>query len=159
MSNYDKEKDQLKLIAKYFSKSGLDFKWVDFDFGHGFVKPVIVSSNQYQDVPLDIVASAQSAEGVDDWLTLRVFLCKVDNLDKDKLLDLLKLCLQLNFEIPETTFSMKGNMIFLEADMPTNISEKDFQFELDGMDFGIPLLFNGMKKLGLSINPTKGTIN
>jgi hypothetical protein len=79
-------------------------------------------------------------------------------LDDKKLIDVYRLSLSLNFSIPETTFSILNDFLYIEADMPLDVSKEDFDFEVKGFEWGVGNFIENMKKLGLTVTPTGGIL-
>ena len=157
MSNYNKEKSQIKIIAGFLDKLNEPYDYYDLDYGNGVIKPVLILTTEYNGINFDVIASAQSAKGFEkDWLTIRCFIYDFSKLKINKANELFKLCLELNYIIPETTFSVFQNRLFLEADMPLDINMDKFDFELAGFDIGLQNLFLRIKDIGVKIDHTKG---
>ncbi|MHA1271790.1 MAG: hypothetical protein ACTSPY_18530 [Candidatus Helarchaeota archaeon] len=157
MSNYDKEKSQLTTIANHLNKMNIPFDFRDFRFGD-IVKPTIRFTAEYNNFDFDIVISAMSYESR-EWLSLRCIVYNFSKLKIEQINNIFELCLEINFYIPETTFSVNGDLIFIENDMPINISIGDFEFELTGFDVGIQNFLDHMKDLGFKVEGTKEQIN
>ncbi|MHA1271764.1 MAG: hypothetical protein ACTSPY_18400 [Candidatus Helarchaeota archaeon] len=155
MSNYDKEKSQLKTIANHLNKMNIPFDYVDLKFGEN-VRPIIVFNKNYGNIYFDVVVVAQSHESVDDWLTVRCLLYDFSELKINQINSIFKLCLELNYYIPETTFSVNNNLIFIENDMPLDISHENFEFEILGFDVGIQNFISGMENLGFEVKGIQG---
>lgn len=67
--------------------------------------------------------------------------------------------MSLNFDIPETTFALyEDKYVYIKSDMPTTVDIKDFEFEVNGLSWGLSNLFDKLRVLGYKIDPTKGRL-
>jgi len=73
----------------------------------------------------------------DDWICLKVLLLDTEEINPELKCNLYQSCLELNFELPETTFSLNDERIYIEADLPVGLTFKNFKLELDALNEGI----------------------
>ncbi|MBD3227954.1 MAG: hypothetical protein GF329_07170 [Candidatus Lokiarchaeota archaeon] len=158
MVDIKKQKKDLENVESILKKSNNKYNWIDLPIGKNEKKPVIITSCTYKKRVYDVIISAQYWKGVDDWACMRCYVFNTKNLPDDKLIDVYRLCLSLNFSIPETTFSISNDFVYLECDMPFDISSDDFAFEVKGLELGVGNFVENMLKLGLEPSPTAGEI-
>lgn len=157
MTDYENEKEKLKNIEKMLADSGGEYDWIDINLEKGDVKPCLICPISYKGITLDVLISYQVWDEA-EWICMRCFVYDTSALDDKKLIDVYRLSLSLNFSIPETTFSILNDFLYIESDMPLDVSKDDFDFEVKGFEWGVGNFVENMKKLGLSVSPTHGVL-
>ena len=157
MSKYDWEKNQLKRIENLLQKMQIPFGYIDIDLGDGISKPAISIITNFQDIEFEVLISAQDVNDI-QWLVLRCLACSIADLSVDKANEVMKLALTINYHLPETTFSLIKDFLFIENDMPLDIDLEDFDFELCGFELGLQNFLIQMNKIGMQVTSTKGIL-
>lgn len=157
MTNYDWEKNTLKTIEKHFDKLGIAFEYIDIDMGNENVKPAIYSNLKLKDIDFDIYISAQDIHDV-QWIVLRCLVCDLSDLDLNEVNNIIKLALTVNYYVPETTFSLIKDFLYLENDMTLDIEMENLNFEISGLELGISVFIGKLEEIGFSLTSTKGLL-
>ncbi|HUX98747.1 MAG TPA: hypothetical protein VMV49_04280 [Candidatus Deferrimicrobium sp.] len=161
MSSYETEKENLKKIAQYLEKEKVSYKWEDLSFYSGEKWPAIKTTYIYKDTKhthkdygFDLLIGNS-----EDWFEMKCLVLKTDQLTKDLRYDIYEWCLSLNFELWETTFSAFFEQIFVESDMPLNISYEDFKYELQALKKGIDLFIELVIQKACELSDTAGKLD
>ncbi|MBD3228287.1 MAG: hypothetical protein GF329_08860 [Candidatus Lokiarchaeota archaeon] len=157
MVDYDWEKKQLKAIEEHFKKKNISYEYIDIDMGNEVVKPAIYTTVKLKGLDFDVYVSAQDVHDV-QWIVIRCLVCDLKDLDLNEINKILKIALTVNYYIPETTFSLINDSLFIENDMPLEVSLESFNFEIRGLEIGIGIFQQNMEDLGLTITSTKGIL-
>ncbi|MHA1271765.1 MAG: hypothetical protein ACTSPY_18405 [Candidatus Helarchaeota archaeon] len=160
MLDYNSQKNILNKIANYLIDLEISFNWVDVLLQSNEKRIILLLSYFYDDLEFDTTISVESMENMEDWISLKCFTFDISPITNPKKLNqVLRIALELNFSIPETTFALYNEKyIYIKSDMPIDISSNDFKFELDGFSIGLQNLFDKLRTLGYKIDPTKGKL-
>ncbi|HUX98238.1 MAG TPA: hypothetical protein VMV49_01675 [Candidatus Deferrimicrobium sp.] len=158
MGDNKSEKKDLEKIAKLLEKINMEFTFFDLKYAQDEVHPAIHTSYKAEGKEFDVIIRSYSQKDLGKWINMRCFVFNTSELDTETANKVFKLCLQLNYFLPETTFSWFDEKIFIESDMPIDVSLDDFKFELKGLSLGLENLTHHFKSLGLTIDPTKDTM-
>ncbi len=134
MVDYKKEVKNLEAIGEYLDKLDMDFDLKDAIDENSEKFPIILSTYKHKNLRF-----AMHILSNDDWICMKVLLLDAENIDTEFRCSIYQECLELNFELPETTFSVNDGAIYIEADMPAGFSLGDFKLELEALRAGIDI--------------------
>jgi hypothetical protein len=134
MVDYKKEVKNLEAIGEYLDKLDMDFDLKDAVDENNEKFPIILSTYKHKNINF-----AMHILSIDDWICMKVLLLDAENIKSELRCSIYQSCLELNFELPETTFSVNDGAIYIEADMPSGFSLGDFKLELEALKAGIDI--------------------
>ncbi len=137
MENYKKEKKNLSKIANYLKKLNINYEFEEYKTSQGEDVPIIHMCFEYKDYKFDLLI-----RNMIDWIVSKCYLLDLSKLSDEKLLNIFRMGLELNYLLPETTFSVYKNYFFVESDMPINGSFLDFKIELYSILAGLTCFLN-----------------
>ncbi|MHA1229977.1 MAG: hypothetical protein ACTSPQ_04965 [Candidatus Helarchaeota archaeon] len=137
-----------------------DYYWVDVLLSEKTTKPILLLHYLYNDLEFDTTISVNSFEGIEDWISISCYAFDLIEADNDKKLNqLLRIALETNFILPETTFGLfDDRYLYILGDLPLNATKSDFEFEINGINAGLNMLFDKLSSLGYKLDPTKGKL-
>jgi len=151
----ESDKNKLKRMESILQKIDIPYEYIEFNTGGGNFKPALVINGVFQEITFNVFITIKKIEGLNEWFLIRCLVYDVSKLDVKKVNEVLKLCLSLNYLIPETTFSLYENSIFIEAEMPLDIDVERFNFEIIGIELGLANFLKKMKNIGLEVSAPK----
>ena len=134
MVDYKKEVKHLEAIGEYLDKLDMKFDLKDAVDANNEKFPIILSTHKHKNINF-----AMHILSNDDWICIKVLLLDAENINPELRCSVYESCLELNFELPETTFSVNDGSIYIEADMPSGLSLGDFKLELEALKAGIDI--------------------
>jgi hypothetical protein len=134
MISYETQKKNLAQITRHFDKMKGNYEVLDLRTPEGEKVPAIFTNYSYWDYTFDMLFLNNMDS---NWINLKCMILDTEGLDKDSIFEIYELCLNLNYQLAETTFSVESGHIFVEADMPLDISYSDFKVELQQLSKGI----------------------
>jgi len=148
MVNYEQEKQNLEVAAKHLDKLKVKYEFVDLETAEGDKFPAIISTYDYKKMTFDL-----HIVNNDDWLCVKCLILDTSELDPELACAVYRVAMELNFELPETTFSANDGFLFIEADMKVGINFEDFKQEWDSLNEGLDQVVEdlGSKKVQLGI--------
>ncbi|MHA1271789.1 MAG: hypothetical protein ACTSPY_18525 [Candidatus Helarchaeota archaeon] len=160
MLDYISQKNILNKIAHHLTDMDVPFNWVDILLQNNEKRVILLLVFLFDDLEFDTTISIESLEGADDWISLRCYAFDISTIEDPKAINqILRIVLELNFYIPETTFALfKRKHVYIKSDMPVNVSLKSLEFEFNGFELGLINFFNKLRTLGYKIDPTKGKL-
>jgi len=151
---YIEERNHLNLISDYLDRIGIPYRIKDIADGEETVFPALICTYQCQGLDFDVILY-----NLNRWIHTKCMLMDTANLNSDILLSLYKLCLDLNYSLPEATFSSFEANIFIEIDCLVSVSYEDFKAEFNSIGVGIEAFINSVKEnQEISLTSTKGMV-
>ena len=149
--SYDQEKRNLTEVGTYLEKMDIPHDLVDIEDSEGKRNPAIVTNYKCRDYQFEV-----TIRNNEDWINVYCFVLDTSELDDDALLSIYKACLELNFRLPEVTFSAWEDSIYIEADMLVGVPFKDFAAEFNSIALGIDHFVDLLKPREVTISDTWG---
>ncbi len=147
MVSYEVQKKNLTHITHHFDKMKGSYEIVDLRSPEGEKVPAVFTNYSYWDYTFDMLF----LNNIDsNWINLKCMILDTTGLDKDTIFSIYELCLNLNFQLAETTFSLQAGQIFVEADMSIDVSFSDFKSELTALSKGIDAFVDKFDKSKIS---------
>ncbi|HUY00430.1 MAG TPA: hypothetical protein VMV49_12790 [Candidatus Deferrimicrobium sp.] len=132
MVNYEREKVNLGKISKFLEKMRINHQFQDIKNGDNETVPIIDAVFQYEDLKFRL-----KIRNLEDWIVTKCLIMDFSDFPADKVLTLFRLGLELNYILPETTFSVFDNEFYIESDMPLHGKFEDFQIEWHSITIGL----------------------
>jgi len=132
MGNYSKAKEELNVVGIYLKKMDVPYDLIDMIDEEGEKSPAIVTTYQHKDYEFEVTIRHHG-----DWINVYCFILDTSGLDNDVERVLYKTCLELNYLLPEVTFSAHKDDLYIEADMLVGVPFKDFEAEFNSIALGI----------------------
>ncbi len=152
---YLNEQKNLKKIALYFKKMGVPYKQQDIGDLEGEKFPALICTYRSHELDFDVIIY-----NLGRWIHVKCMILNTIDLPDLVRLSIYELCLQLNYDLPECTFSSFKKNIFIEIDCLTEIDFDDFSAEFNSIGEGIELFIdNVIKEHDLELKSTKGQIS
>ena len=151
---YIQERKNLDQISTYLKRIGIPYRLKFVADSEETMFPALICTYQCQGVDFDVILY-----NLNRWILTKCLIMKTSNLNSETLLSLYKLCLGLNYSLPETTFSSFKADIFIEIDCLVNVSYEDFKAEFNSIGEGIEAFLNSVKEnQDISVKSTKGMV-
>ncbi|MHA1651175.1 MAG: hypothetical protein ACTSYB_13355 [Candidatus Helarchaeota archaeon] len=146
MVDYQKEKQNLEKIAEYFDKMNISYDFTDEFTDSNEKFPLLITIYTYRNLHFGLHVINN-----DDWICAKAMVLDTAMLDPSVIHEIYQICLELNFQLPETTYSANEGQIFVEADMPVGVSFEDFKREIMSIGRGIDILIDALFPLGVNL--------
>ena len=151
---YIKERKNLDQISTYLERIGIPYRMKDIADGEGTVFPALLCTYQCQNLDFDVILY-----NINRWIHVKCMVMSTTNLNTENLLSLYKLCLDLNYSLPEATFSAFKANIFIEMDCLVEVSYEDFKAEFNSIGEGIEAFIQAAKtEKKISVKSTIGMV-
>ncbi len=139
---YDEEKEILIPVSEFLEKMGVPYKQQDIG-GQTLDKfPALVCTYRYQgQYNFDVIIY-----NVGKWLHVKCLVLKNATLKTENRAMAFELALQLNYDLPEVTFSANKGDIYIEMDALVGISYDDFAGEFASIGEGIGAFIQTLQK-------------
>ena len=151
---YKEEKKNLENFSQMLKKMKIPFKFKDLG-NSGEIFPAIVCTYRNEDTDFDVVIY-----NIADWIHVKCLVLETTGLPTPVALSIYKLALSLNYDLPETTFSLFNDNLYLEIDCLLDIDYDDFVGEFNSIPKGLKLFIHEIKQKeeSVQISSTKGAI-
>ena len=151
---YIQERKNLDQISTYLERIGVPYRLKEVADRDGTVFPALICTYQCQNLDFDVILY-----NISRWVHVKCLLMNTTNLNSENRLSLYKLCLDLNYSLPESTFSTFKDDIFIEIDCLVTVSFEDFNAEFNSIGVGIEAFINSVKtNQEISLTSTKGMV-
>lgn len=154
---YIEERKNLGKLAEYLDRMNVPYGFHDIGNAEQEIFPAIICTYRCADIDFDVILY-----NIGRWLHVK---CLIMNLDTSKLtssvtMTIYEIVLELNYDLPECTFSLFKNNLYIEIDCLTSIGFEDFQAEFHSIGEGIENFINIVKKQDkeIPIKSTKGQV-
>ncbi|MHA1611566.1 MAG: hypothetical protein ACTSYU_05900 [Promethearchaeota archaeon] len=139
---YDEEKQILNSVSEYLAKMGVPYKNQDIGGQTKDKFPVLICTYRYQgEYNFDVIIY-----NVGKWLHVKCLVLKSSSLKPENREKTYELALQLNYDLPEVTFSANKGDIYIEMDALVGISYDNFAGEFASISEGIGAFIQKIQK-------------
>jgi hypothetical protein len=147
---YEIEKQNLDIIAGHLEKMNVPFALQDI--GEGDTKfPALACTYRSADIDFDVIIYT-----INEWIHVKTLVVETGEMDVEKAFQLYEIALNLNYQLPETTFSAYNRKLYVEMDCLVNVPFEDFQSEFNSIAEGINAFVIEAKKIpGINLISTK----
>jgi hypothetical protein len=150
--NYDVEKTNLIQISKHLELMKIPFIFQDIGEIPEEKFPAIACTYRHNQIDFDVIIYS-----IGDWINVKALIMDLHQYSSDIALQTYETCLNLNFELPETTFSAFNQRLYVEMDCLVEVDHETFQSEFQSIAEGINQFMERMyKKHNLQLINTKG---
>ena len=150
---YIEERKNLGNIAKYLDQMKIPYEFKDIGDKDREIFPAIICVYRCGDLDFDVILY-----NLGKWIHGKALLLKTDLFPSETILTIYEIALGLNYDLPECTFSLFKNNLYIEIDCLVGVPFKDFKAEFESIGNGIEAFLNLIKNQGeeISIKSTKG---
>jgi hypothetical protein len=150
--NYEEEKVNLESIANYLDKMGIPFVFQDIGEKENEKFPGIACTYRYNNSDFDVIVFS-----VGNWIHVKALVLDTKEYPSELVRQLYEIALNLNYELPETTFSAFNQKVYIEIDCLVNVAFDDFEGEFKSIAEGLNNYLERIEKIeGIKIYSTKG---
>ena len=152
---YIEEQENLTKITNYLDQMGVPYKMQDIGDKQGEKFPALICTYRSHELDFDVIIY-----NLGHWIHVKCMVMNVINLSAQTKLEIFELCLELNYDLPECTFSTYKKNIFIEIDCLKDIDFDDFSAEFQSIGDGIEAFVeNVTKDSEIKITGTKGQLS
>lgn len=150
---YQEEKQILAKIVQFLDRMGVPYKFQDIGEKDKEIFPAVVCTFRYQNsIDFDVIVYT-----IGKWIHVKCLVLKTDDLKLQMRAQLYELSLQLNYDLPEVTFSANNGDIYIEMDALIDTTFEDFASEFNSISEGIGVFIQSVREdLKIEIVSTKG---
>jgi hypothetical protein len=149
---FEDEKKNLEVIKGFLDKLDVPNEMKKLAEGSAEEFPAIGCTFRYDNLDFDVIVY-----NLGKWIHVKCLVLETESLAPEVLLRIYKTSLELNYELPETTFSAYGENLYVEIDCLTDSDFDDFESEFNSIAEGIIAFVKKAEKIKeISIKSTKG---
>ncbi|MHA1776950.1 MAG: hypothetical protein DRO88_09505 [Promethearchaeia archaeon] len=150
---YLEEKENLEKISKHLDRLGIPYKHQDLGKDSEIVFPALLCTYRFENKHnFDVIIYS-----IGKWINIKCLVLKKNRIEPNFQTGIYELCLQLNYDLPEVTFSTNKGDIYIEMDALVESSFEDFTEEFKSIPLGIGQLIEIIQKnYGIEIVDTEG---
>ncbi|WP_457557519.1 hypothetical protein [Candidatus Harpocratesius sp.] len=138
---YNEEKKNLEKMGQYLDNLGIPFKHQDIGDKSEDKFPTLICTYRFEEKHnFDVIIYS-----VEEWIHVKCLVLKVNRLKPKLRCKLYEMCLQLNYDLPEVTFSANKGDIYIEIDALAEISFEDFTAEFQSISQGISIFIENIQ--------------
>lgn len=151
---YLEEQQHLTKIQTYLDQMGIPYKLQDIGDKQGEQFPALICTYRSHDLDFDVIIY-----NLGHWIHVKCLVMNTINLTAQTRLNIYELCLELNYDLPECTFSLYKHNIFIEVDCLNDVDFDDFSAEFHSIGDGIEAFIEHLvKDHQVEITSTKGQL-
>src|SRR6056297_1280993 len=124
---YQEERKNLEKFSTHLEKMGVPFNFKDIGKEEE-VFPAIICTYRHEEIDFDVIIY-----NIANWIHVKCLVLDVKGFPSQVSLSIFKLALKLNYDLPETTFSLYKNKLYLEIDCLIDIDYDDFLEEFNSI--------------------------
>ena len=151
MTDLEKEKENLAQTGKYLEQLGIAYGVKNVLNEEGGMFPCIFTTYQYKGYTFDL-----TIQNIGDWIIMKCLILDLSTFSDEQVLSLYELGLDLNYILPETTFSAHKRKLYVEADMVLGASFEDFKDNLNSIAVGIDVFTDELDPGQAELKNTEG---
>ena len=150
---YVEERKNLTKISEFLDQMKIPYKFQDIGDKDKEIFPAIICVYRCGNLDFDVIFY-----NLGHWIHGKALLLNTTIFPSQTVLTIYEISLGLNYKIPECTFSLFKNNLYIEIDCLVEIPFKDFKAEFDSIGNGIEAFLNVIKNQEeeISIKSTKG---
>lgn len=154
---YIEERKNLGRIAEYLDQDQMKIPYEFQDIGDKDreIFPAIICVYRCGDLDFDVILY-----NLGKWIHVKALLLNTSLYPSQTVLSIYEISLGLNYDLPECTFSLFKNNLYIEVDCLIGIPFNDFKAEFESIGNGIEAFLNVIKNQDeeISIKSTKGLV-
>ncbi|MHA1584655.1 MAG: hypothetical protein ACTSVU_02125 [Promethearchaeota archaeon] len=129
---YNDERQNLGEITIYLDSMEIPYKFQDFSENGDERFPALLCTYRCQNMDFEVMIY-----NVGRWIHVKAMVMSAHTLKSKTKLDIYQLCLELNYDLPECTFSSHKDIIYIEIDCLKDVDSDDFIGEFQSIGDGI----------------------
>lgn len=152
---YVEERKNLGNIAEYLDQMKIPYEFSDIGDKDKEIFPAITCVYRCGDLDFDVILYS-----LGKWVHVKALLLNTSFLPSQTVLTIYEISLGLNYDLPECTFSLFKNNLYIEIDCLVGVPYNDFKAEFESIGNGIETFLNVIKNQDeeISIKSTKGLV-
>ena len=155
MGHYLEERNHLGNISEHLQKMEVPFEFKDIGETSGDIFPAIICTYRCNALDFDVILY-----NIANWIHVKCMVMNLADFAQDNLLAIFGIALELNYDLPEVTFSQHGQKLYIEVDCLVGIKFEDFVEEFNSIGEGIDQLMNILnKQKEINIESTSGQMD
>lgn len=152
---YLEEQQHLKKIQDYLDQMSVPYKLHDIGDKQGEKFPALICTYRSHELDFDVIIY-----NLGHWIHVKCMVMNTINLSAQTRLPIFELCLELNYDLPECTFSAYKKNIFIEIDCLQDVDFDDFSAEFHSIGDGIEAFIENISDFHqVEIKSTKGQLS
>ncbi len=153
---YLDERNNLGLISEHLKEMGVPFEFKDIGGEpSGEIFPAIICTYRCNKLDFDVILY-----NLTKWIHVKCMVMNLADFADDNLLAIFGISLELNYDLPEVTFSQHSQKLYIEVDCLVGIKQDDFAEEFNSIGDGIDMLMNILnKQKEISLESTSGQLD
>jgi len=121
---YLDERKNLEKIAEHLDEMQVPYSFKEIGNNENDTFPAIICTYRYSNLDFDVVIY-----NITEWIHVKALIMNASNFSSKALLTIYELCLELNYDLPEVTFSASEKNIYIEVDCLVDVDFDDFKAE------------------------------
>jgi len=152
---YIEERKNLTHIAEYLEQMHVPYEFQDIGDKDKEIFPAILCVYRAEDLDFDVILY-----NLGKWVHVKALVLNTSYFPSKTVLTIYEIALGLNYDLPECTFSLFKNNLYIEIDCLAGIPFEDFKAEFESIGNGIEVFLNVIKKQDerISLKSTKGLV-
>ena len=151
---YIEERKNLGEISQILEKMGVPHKFEDIGGDRNEVFPAIICIYRCNNLDFDVIIY-----NIGQWIHVKCLIMNLEQIRSEILLSIYEIALELNYDLPEVTFSSHKNQLYIEVDCFVFTSLEDFKGEFLSIGDGIEAFITIMdKQREIALKSTVGQI-
>ncbi len=152
--SYVIERKNIGKIAQHLDQINIPYRFQDIGDQENSIFPAIICTFRVENLEFDVIIYNLS-----QWIHVKTLVMETSNLSSEALLAIYELCLELNYDLSEVTFSSNQKSIYIEVDCLVTVDFDDFKAEFLSIGEGIEIFIERIKnRQNISIKSTKGSV-
>ncbi|WP_371803475.1 hypothetical protein [Candidatus Lokiarchaeum ossiferum] len=152
--SYISERNNIGKIALHLDQINIPYRFQDIGDQEDKIFPALICTFRVENLEFDVIIY-----NLNKWIHIKTLVMDTADLSSDILLKVYELCLELNYDLPEVTFSAFQKNIFIEVDCLVDVDFDDFKAEFLSIGDGIEAFISTIKqRQNISIQSTKGFV-
>lgn len=152
--SYIIERKNIGKIAQHLDQINIPYRFQDIGDHEDVIFPAIICTFRVENLEFDVIIYC-----LNKWIHVKTLVMETSDLSQDVLLKIYELCLELNYDLPEVTFSVFQKNIFIEVDSLIDVDFDDFKAEFLSIGDGIEVFISTIKRRqNISVKSTKGYV-
>ena len=152
---YVEERKNLGNIAEYLDQMKIPYEFQDIGDKDKEIFPAVICVYRCRDLDFDVILY-----NLGKWVHVKALLLNTALFPSQTILTIYEISLGLNYDLPECTFSLFKNNLYIEIDCLVGVAFNDFKAEFESIGNGIEAFLNVIKNQEeeISIKSTKGLV-
>ncbi|MHA1521552.1 MAG: hypothetical protein ACTSRK_15330 [Promethearchaeota archaeon] len=152
---YIDERNHLGNISEHLTKMEVPFEFKDIGESPGDIFPAVICTYRCNSLDFDVILY-----NIGKWINVKCMVMNLAAFTDDALQAIFSIALELNYDLPEVTFSKHSQRLYIEVDCLVGIKYDDFAEEFNSIGDGIDMLINVLnKQKEINLESTSGQLD